>query len=249
MTDQPSLTRSVSLEPGTIHIWIEQLDIHLQKKDLSLVLSSDELTRSTSYRFERDRSRFITSRALLRNILSEYTGIPAEKLQFQYNAHGKPALSRCAKRIPIQFNVSHSEGIAVFALSYSEEIGIDIELYRELEESKMEQIADLCFSRRQLDQLKSFAPHLKAEFFFRTWTIIEASLKLKGDRLGQSKLNSDDSTHFGPFIRTFTHHFPFIISLACRISPLRIVEYKKNTLPQRANASLQLKQNASVIHF
>jgi 4'-phosphopantetheinyl transferase len=228
MFAQLSSVPSVSLEPGVIHIWKEELGVHLSTKNLSFVLSRAEWTRTHSYRLERDRSYFIAARVLLRNILSEYTGIPAEALQFRYSSHGKPSLSGREKNPPLHFNISHSEEMIVLAFSLGEEIGIDIERCRDLEEGEMEQIADLCFSRQQLDQLKSIPLHLKTEFFFRTWTIVEASLKLKGYGLSQGGFNIDDPTSTGIFVRTLTRHSPFIISLACPNSPLKIVEYEKN---------------------
>jgi 4'-phosphopantetheinyl transferase len=74
-----------------VHLWRIQLARHLSV--LATYLSSDELERAASYRFESDRTQFIRARGALRHLLGLYLGKSPADLQFLYGERGKPELS------------------------------------------------------------------------------------------------------------------------------------------------------------
>jgi 4'-phosphopantetheinyl transferase len=51
-------------------------------------------------------------------------------LQFCYSPHGKPALADADTTGMLQFNLSHSGGVALYAVACERQIGIDIERLR-----------------------------------------------------------------------------------------------------------------------
>src|SRR5439155_11129234 len=113
-----------TLPAGEVHVWRASLERPRQiVQRMRCVLAGDEQRRADRFRFERDRSRYIVGRALLRGLLAGYLDTAPEGLQFQYGEFSKPAL-----RGGPGFNVSHSGSIALYAFSSVGEIGIDVEL-------------------------------------------------------------------------------------------------------------------------
>ena len=116
------------------------------------VLSSDERERATRFHFERDRSRFIVGRGMLRMILSSYLKIDPGHLNFIYSPKGKPMLTGLrGDRTPF-FNLSHSSDLILFALTRACAVGIDVEWSHLMED--YENIASHFFSRREVTELK-----------------------------------------------------------------------------------------------
>ena len=83
----------MALQSRDVDVWRAELD---QADALCTepynLLSSDEKERANRFRFDRDKNRFIASRAILRTILSRYSGVEPGSLTFIYGTHGKPEL-------------------------------------------------------------------------------------------------------------------------------------------------------------
>lgn len=143
------------------------------------MLSCDELVKQSRFVFARDRHRYLVARALLRTVLSGYFPISPERWRFRLSAFGKPEVdlgaSACA---PISFNVSHSEGLIVVAVSKRGCLGVDTEnsLHREAPLA----VADSLFSARESADLWCCAPEQQRERFFEYWTLKEAYVKARG---------------------------------------------------------------------
>ena len=76
------------------------------------------------------------------------------------------------------FNLSHSHGIALYALTRGREIGVDIEYFRpDVEAGKL---AERFFSPREAAVLRALPEHLRREGFFNCWTRKEAYIKAEG---------------------------------------------------------------------
>lgn len=140
-----------------------------------LLLSFDEIQRADRFHRLEDRARAVLSRAALRLIVGEATGIAPEKLAFSLGPFGKPLL---AERPDLHFNVSHSGDLALIGLSAERMIGVDIELMREnLDEVELARMF-FCASEHRLIASKAGAAQLEA--FYRIWTAKEAVLKAFG---------------------------------------------------------------------
>ena len=91
--------------------------------------------------------------------------------------HGKPYL----KRFPqICFNISHSNGIAVCAISQSE-VGIDVERIGTFRSA----VARRVLTEKEIEFLETLAEHERGEMFYRFWTLKESYLKLDGSGLAR----------------------------------------------------------------
>jgi 4'-phosphopantetheinyl transferase len=178
------------LRSGDVHIWWTSLD-HLGSRlqEYEQVLSADERARADSFRFERDRNRFIAKRGMLKEILGYYLGVEANTIRFDYGTNGKPRIGDYYPGGAIEFNVSHSEGIALYGFCRDHQIGVDIEYRRDFPE--MGRLAELFFSKGEKELVGTLGGAEKVDAFFRCWTRKEAITKATGVGLSYP-LNSLD---------------------------------------------------------
>ena len=170
------------LAEDEIHVWRAELDAPADTVErLGATLSPDERTRAARFCLERVRTRFIVGRGVLRTILAGYLGRAPERLCFSYGARGKPALAP-SEGTDLRFNVSHSDGCALFAVARGREVGVDVERLRPL--PRAERIAERFFSLPERTALKGLPPEQRVEAFFTCWTRKEAYIKARGDGLG-----------------------------------------------------------------
>ncbi len=174
-----------------VHIWRAGLDLPIKRvQELKEKLSIDERIKSEHFRFERDRSQFIAARGILRMILGCYLGVEPSTIRFFYEKHGKPRLQNTFAKTDIQFNVSHSEGLALYSFTRGHEVGVDIEYMREI--SEMEQIVERFFSVRDRVFFGTLPASEKQYPFFHWWTRKEAFVKATGEGLS-SPLDTFDA--------------------------------------------------------
>lgn len=172
----------MKLHNGELVIWQARLDIApADQWKFLVILSPNEQERAQRYHFKRDRDRFIAARGILRTLLSDYLNTSACRIHFLYNDFGKPFLGvgECGD---IQFNLSHSDGIAVYVFTQGQEAGIDIERIRPIE--NQQQIIQRYFAPAEQLFFATVPPQSKDEAFFRLWTRKEAYVKALG--LGMS---------------------------------------------------------------
>jgi 4'-phosphopantetheinyl transferase len=174
-----------TLPPDEVHVWRASLDRPLS--GLDALLSADERARADRFRFDRDRSRFVAARGLLRELLARYTGVAPARLTFRYGAFEKPFLDGPGP----WFNVSHSGPLALFAVGARAELGIDVERFDP--EFVAGRIPEHFFSAAEVRALRSLPVDEQARAFLTCWTRKEAFIKARGDGLSLA-LDSFDVT-------------------------------------------------------
>jgi 4'-phosphopantetheinyl transferase len=175
----------LALLSDDVHVWCAFLDQPAARaQQLAQTLSADERMRAERFYFERDRKRFIVGRGLLRTILGCYLGIAPNRLQFCYGPRGKPDLAEICGGRKLCFNLSHSQGLALYGITRDRKIGIDLEHIRPI--SKTEQIAERFFSVRENAVFRALPPSKKQVAFLNCWTRKEAYLKAIGEGLVRS---------------------------------------------------------------
>lgn len=176
---------TLDLADHDVHLWLVDLDISaVTLQALEYTLSADEKARAKRFRFERDRKHFIACRAMLRSILGRYLACPPSCVPFSYGQYGKPRIDIDTS---IQFNLSHSGGLAIYAIAHHA-IGIDLEHYRQLE---VEPVAKTVFSSQEYAALVALEPDEQLKAFFQLWTCKEAYLKATGEGLpGLAKITA-----------------------------------------------------------
>ncbi len=175
----PTLTRR-ALPAGEIHLFCAHLaPPEFRVQELERVLDAEEVERANRFRFPHLRRRFVVARGLLRTLLAAYTAARPEDLVFTYGDKGKPFLNE--PRTSLQFNLSHSEEMALLGICGEHELGVDIEWLRPMPDALS--IAQHFFSANEILDLKTVPTAQIAPAFFNCWTRKEAYIKAVGDGL------------------------------------------------------------------
>ncbi|NEP01175.1 MAG: 4'-phosphopantetheinyl transferase superfamily protein [Symploca sp. SIO2E9] len=183
--------KDLVLQSNGVHIWRANLNLATEQiEQLAQTLSTDEQQRADRFHFDQHRQHFIVGRGMLRTILSYYLNLEPHQLEFSYSTRGKPALVNIDSDEGLYFNLSHSNGLALYAVMPAGSIesakencslGIDLEYMRPMPEA--EKLAKRFFCPREYALISSLSPTLQQEAFFNGWTRKEAYLKATGDGL------------------------------------------------------------------
>jgi len=174
----------LALSSDDVHVWRASLDESPSKvQQLAQILSPDEQARAARFYFEQHRKRFIVARGLLRTILSYYLKIQPIAIDFTYSKYGKPELATASNIGKLEFNVSHSQDLALYAVTRDRQIGIDLEQIRPVADAQ--QIVERFFSEQEKIAFQSLPAEQKQAAFFNAWTRKEAYLKACGDGLNR----------------------------------------------------------------
>jgi 4'-phosphopantetheinyl transferase len=159
----------------TIALW--QLDLKAEPStEESSCLSQVEWQRARRFVFERDRQRFIAAHTALRHVLGEHLLWAPAALAFAQGPHGKPFLIGKPQSKTCHFNLSHSADVAWLGISNELEIGVDLEVPRQVSDAIA--LARRNYTPAELAEVESAPDQNRA--FFTCWTRKEACLKAIG---------------------------------------------------------------------
>lgn len=160
-----------------IHIWRIELDREENAiKRFEPLLSRDERLRSEQILFNHERRRYVITHGALRAILAGYIGKHPETLRFGRGRFGKPFLADPPGSVA--FNLSHSEGLSLIAVTAGQSVGIDVEKVRQLKSLKL--ILNRYFTVEERRYIDSTPEPNKTQAFFTLWTRREAAAKALG---------------------------------------------------------------------
>jgi len=177
----PVVSAVGNLEEKEVHVWCADLEPAAdQLAALQETLTAVEVERANRFRFWRHKRRYIAGRGILRALLGRYLHVSPPDVKIAYSEYGKPFLT--ANRI--QFNLSHSKGIALYAFCLAADIGIDLEKIRPI--SDAEDIAARFFSPGEYARFQALPKEKRNDAFFACWTRKEAFIKAVGEGLSYS---------------------------------------------------------------
>jgi 4'-phosphopantetheinyl transferase len=104
-------------------------------------------------------------------------------LDFADGPHGKPALASAFADKGIHFNLSHSESLALIAVTRLGPVGVDLEKIRAVRNDG--ELAARFFSTHENGVFQAVPKDGQAEAFFNLWTRKEAWLKATGEGIGR----------------------------------------------------------------
>jgi 4'-phosphopantetheinyl transferase len=156
----------------------DSADAWAQHDAYRALLSPDEHDRMARLIFERDRRRFLLTRALVRTMLSRYAGVRPADWSFIANVHGRPEILDRPRGAPdLRFNLSHTEGLIACAVTIGREVGVDVEhIGRRLTHD----VAGRFFAPREVSDLRVLPEDEQHRTFFDYWTLKEAYIKARG---------------------------------------------------------------------
>lgn len=170
------------LDGNEVHLWLAEVDEAMQGH-----LSSKEISRASQYRRKLDRLRYRTSRSTLRKILSGYLSTDPSEIHLELDQLGKPMLSRKYHSPNVEFNISHSDQLILFAFARVRRVGVDIEHVRPFPE--LVNLVSRYFTEKESSTIGNIPERERTSAFFSGWTRKEAFLKAIGRGL-QIPLNS-----------------------------------------------------------
>jgi 4'-phosphopantetheinyl transferase len=181
----PSCADVPQLAGGEIHVWATTLALSPEQLQKNLpTLSVEELARAKRFKFDVHRNRFIAGRGALRAILGKTLGASPATLRFEYQTNGKPELAGEFASAGIHFNVTHTEDLALVAVTRVGRIGVDVEGVRAIKNA--DELVARFFSPRENETFQKVPEEEKPAAFFNLWTRKEALLKATGEGITRS---------------------------------------------------------------
>ncbi len=178
-TEWKNIKSVPALQKGEVHVWRVFLDWAQAELQQALqILSAEEKQHAQRLVFDEHRSRFTASHAALRHILSHYINKPLTEFHYIKGSHGKPYL---VDEPILQFNMSDSKQLALYAITTHREVGVDIEWMRP--GIDVEGIAKRFFSVEEQQQLLALPSNQQFAAFYRCWSRKEAYIKVIGQGL------------------------------------------------------------------
>ena len=145
---------------------------------VSAWLSAEEHARAARFGRPALAHRYIAGRALLRWLLARTLAVTPPAVRISRGARGRPQLADAAG---IDFNVSHTQGIALIGITHHCRIGVDIE--RDDRKLRADGLAQKFLTAAEQATLAPLPATERRQRFLRYWTCKEAMSKATGDGL------------------------------------------------------------------
>jgi 4'-phosphopantetheinyl transferase len=166
---------------GEVHVWRADLDGEIWPG--AEALPAAERERAQRFLRALPRRRWVASRWALRLVLARHLGQEPAAIGLARGEHGKPRLALEPERL--EFNLSHSEGIALVAVSRGRAVGVDVE--RVGAERDPLALAERALDPEDAAAVRSARPERRAAVFHERWARHEARLKCLGTGLGAAR--------------------------------------------------------------
>ena len=172
---------SFSLRGTQVDVWRTPVDLaHHPLVFFRSFLSPDEITRADQFKNASAHRQFVVTRCMLRHLLGRYAGVPPIEIQLKKTPQGKP-FPVFPHHVTLQCNVSHTQGMALVAISGGPAVGIDVETVDRT--INAEELAQRFFSACEAQHLAEVGDDQRAWWFLTYWTCKEAFLKMQGTGL------------------------------------------------------------------
>jgi 4'-phosphopantetheinyl transferase len=178
------MKEKIRISPNEVHLWI---CMPAEIGDLSLlsayptVLDDGELSRMRRFHFEKDKHSFLVSHTMVRTVLSEYSSVEPPEWGFEHNDYGKPEIIEEQNPLRLRFNLSHTDGSTVCAVTQKTSVGADVET--RLKPHRFTNIAYRYFSEQEIADLTKHPLSIQEKRFLDYWTLKEAYIKAQGNGL------------------------------------------------------------------
>jgi 4'-phosphopantetheinyl transferase len=177
-----SATPRLSLDASRVDLWCTFCDEIGDERLLAeyrRLLTEEERVRQQRFHFPIDRHRYLLTRVLVRTALSNYATIGYRSWEFAASAHGRPYVANHQPGArKIVFNLSHTLGLIVLAVTHEREVGVDVENMCAREPAL--ELADKFFAPAEAAALRQMPAELRQQRFFHYWTLKESYSKARG---------------------------------------------------------------------
>jgi 4'-phosphopantetheinyl transferase len=240
---------SLNIKKNEIHLWqvnpddITEPELLNQYKSL---LSDDETIKQQRYKFSHDRHDALITRAFIRDLLSYYADIAPNDWRFDKGEKDKPEIVN--PPLPLRFNISHTKGLIICAVTLEDDIGCDVE--NTTRSNDVLAIANRYFSAIETKELFSLPKEQQRHRFFDYWTLKESYIKAWG--LGLAIPLKDFSFNITDTIAEKNNSFTMKSAISLSFAQHRVdnanrwrnwLLYPNNNQPHRIAIALRAKKN------
>lgn len=199
-TSQITATKPIALaapDPA-IALWLYPLHCDsAESRELERSLSPAEIERADRFGTPALRARWIAGRATLRSLLGVVLGIDPAAVPLRRGTRGRPEVGA---EHGLDFNVSHTDDVALIGiaagLATGARIGVDIEC--EDRKVNADGLARKFMTARERAGMAPLDEEARRRRFLRLWTCKEAMSKATGDALSAPFRDIDVSLDDGP---------------------------------------------------
>lgn len=182
------------------------------------LLDDAEKARSRRFQSVRARREFVLCRAALRVSLAERLGCSCGRLSFGFLEHGKPYVRLADRSVDIAFNVSHSGGHGLIAITDRACVGVDVE--ERAPRRDLDGIGSLVYGPEERRLLGTASGRKKVQTFYRLWSMKEALIKALGTGFSLSPSGFEVPRPMLQGERSGIFRFPHLPSQAWRVLDL-----------------------------
>jgi len=170
-----ALPRGVASAPP-VHLWFASVDHGPAEPSL---LCADEQQRLARFVAPHAAREFLVGRTLLRTALSALIPhVEPGDWRFRFNSHGRPEVAPIPGVPTPVFSLAHSRGLAVTAVTWNCELGIDVERLDRF--PPIHTVGPQVFSPGEMDAIKALSEPEQPRRFWDCWTLKEALSKALG---------------------------------------------------------------------
>ena len=173
---------TANLPDKEIHLFVcqpEQISDPELLSQYAELLSEQERSRLPRFHHQRHRHQYLVTRALQRHCLSVFSEIQPQQWQFETGTYGKPVVDQPEHQNHLSFNLSHTNGLVVCAITRNTELGVDVEDQQRSTRAAYDQLFSY-FSKAEIAQLEQLPQARLKRRFFEHWTLKEAYIKARG---------------------------------------------------------------------
>jgi len=175
--------QNLSISEHCVDLWLIDPNDHHDKSTLeaySNLLTAEEKARIDRFINLNARHEALVTRAFVRTLLSYYTqgdtAIEPQQWRFEKGDKGKPEI--IDPPLPLRFNLSHTEGLIVCAVTLNADIGVDVEYI--LRKNDYLKIAKYKFAPSEVNTVINAPKHDQRHHFYNYWTLKESYIKAIG---------------------------------------------------------------------
>jgi len=163
-----------------VTLWWCELDTAVANVErMSALLAPAEHARAARFGNEALRKRWIAGRGALRGVLGHVLDVPPVRVDIRRGARGRPQLALSGTTL--DFNVSHTDGVAIIGVTRGARIGVDVE--RIDRAVGADRLARKFLAPAERTALGEFSDDERRARFLKYWTCKEAMSKATGDGL------------------------------------------------------------------
>lgn len=153
-----------------VHIWRAALDEAGWPEAERLPVAERE--RAAAFLREDPRRRWVAARWALRRVLESYLGEQAAEIELEVDDNGKPRLRRGNG---IEFNLSHSNGLALVAVTEGRAVGVDVEMVEP--DRNLIALAERALGAEDIAAVRAASESERPAVFYAAWARHEARFK------------------------------------------------------------------------